>query len=768
MFLQEPAFEAHLARRFGVRSGIVLDLQKTETFLEHLPPGQLQHWRQQNLQLYSANAGADVLMALWSLHRTAQRVAPNSDIHLITDAVRQICLSGGVRNTVAAIALAERFLQNSAPLQHVDQMLESVTNLARRAPECIGMFVRQAPGLFARLDAEDVVKWVSDGLNLYPDSKLKRQAYFRLDDAKALSQLAYYEGTRQFSSYEPWLKHLVRSLWQFDINLQSSGTLSAGSSSERVTLSGRVVLVPQKVPDRFKDNQADYFEAAILHAAAHARFTRNRFPVRGMKPMQIALTSLIEDARVERLAVQEYPGLGRLWLRQHPTTSSARGAVARTPSSLFASLARVLADPAFECADSWVMKGRRLFDAAFLEAPDDQFLAERIARVLGNDLGQMRIPFDAKSYRVEPDYRDDGLGLFEFEDADHSQDPKLEIVLDAARAEAEKSEEEPLGTEPDDAGEGAESARMKPSDMEDQRGAVLGFYPEWDNILQREQTDFVTVRERLLTPRAAPNWLTERLSDYKATAAQIRGLARQVQFGRTETSGRRLEGDTIDLDAATNFMVALHQGMPPDPRVYVRQRRAKNDVALGLLLDSSQSTGDIPQGSRESILQMAVIATALLVDGLQAAGDKHGVFAFSSDGRHDVQLASIRGFEENNAPVQARLADLKPGLSTRLGAAIRYVSGEMAKQKMRRKVMIVLTDGEPSDVDVEDSTNLSEDARRAIAMARSQGVDLFCIPFGQKAEESSSAIFGPRNTLPLTRIEDLPSRLSALYFKVTG
>lgn len=118
--------------------------------------------------------------------------------------------------------------------------------------------------------------------------------------------------------------------------------------------------------------------------------------------------------------------------------------------------------------------------------------------------------------------------------------------------------------------------------------------------------------------------------------------------------------------------------------------------------------------------------------------------------------------------MQARLADLKPGLSTRLGAAIRFVSGEMAKQKMRRKVMIVLTDGEPSDVDVEDSTNLSEDARRAIAMARSQGVDLFCIPFGQKAEESSGAIFGPRNTLPLTRIEDLPSRLSALYFKVTG
>jgi Mg-chelatase subunit ChlD len=768
MLLQEPAFEAHLAHRFGVRSRMVLDLRKTEAFLAQVSPGQIEYWRRQNLQLYSANAGADVMIALWSLQRAAQRGTPDSDMQRITDAVYQICLSGGARNAVAAIGLAERFFQNSAPLKHVVHMLEAVTNLARRAPECIRVFLRQAPGLFARIDAEDVVKWVSDGLNLYPDSKLKKQAYFCLDDAKARSQLAHYEGTDEFSSYEPWLKHLVRCLWQIDISLQSSGTQSVGSYSERVTLCGRVVVVPNKVPDRFKHNRADFFEAAVLHAAAHARFTRQRFPIRGMKPVQIALTSLIEDARVERLAAREYPGLGRLWLRQHSTPSSAGSTVAQTPSVLFSLLARALADPEFVCADSWVMKGKRLFDTAFLEAPDDQFLAEGIARVLGNDLGQMRIPFDAKSYRVEPSYRDDGLGLFEFDDADDREESQLEIVLDAARAEPEKSEDEFSGNEPDDAGEGAESARMKRSAMEDQRCAVLGLFPEWDNILQREQTDFVTVRERMLTPRAAPNWLTERLSDYKATAAQIRGLARQAQFGRTETSGRRLDGDMFDLDAAISFMVALHQGMPPDPRVYVRQRRARNDVALGLLLDTSQSTGNVPQGSQETVLQMAVIATALLVEGLQAAGDKHGVFAFSSDGRHDVQLASIQGFEEEDSPVLERLADLQPGLSTRLGAAIRYVSGEMLKQKTRRKVMIVLTDGEPSDVDVEDPADLSEDARRAIAMARSQGVDLFCIPFGQAAQESSGAIFGPRNTLPLMRIEDLPARLSALYFKVTG
>lgn len=769
MFQQTDDFEEHLAIRFGSRSGVFADLKLTQTmFRKFASAEQLDGWLRKNVELYEANVGPEVLTALWALHRTIVRASGAVDIQPTTNAIFSICLSAGAHHTMTAIRTAETFLGNGSYLNHVPYLLEGIVILADKAPESIPDFSKQSKNLFARIDSENVIRWIMDGVNLYPNSMQKRREYFSLNDPKSLSQLVHYEGRGQYSEHEAQLKYLVRSLWQMDINVQRDTTETADPSLERLKIRGNVLLVPTKVPRRHKDNQAAYFEAAILHATAHIRFTKNRFPTRGMKPMQIALTALIEDARVERLAAQQYPGLANMWLGFHTVEPSGSGPVARTISSLFSTLARALSDAEFQCSDTWITKGRNLFNIAFDQAPDDQFLAERIARLLGNDLGQMRIPFDPKSYTVEPDYRDDGLGLFEFDEAENLEQPPSEILIDAARIERAEDEESSTQDEEEEQVDGSEKARSKQANQDDELGAVLGLFPEWDNKLQRDQLEFVTVREKIIVPQPSPNWLSEKLSHYVGTGAQIQALSKHAQFGRHEVAGRAFEGDSIDIDAATDMVIAMHQGQSPDPRVYVRQRRAKKDVTLGILIDTSKSTGDIPNGGQESILQMAVISTALLVEGLKAAGDNCGVFAFSSNGKDDVQMASIKAFGEADAPVQERLAALNPGLSTRLGSALRFVSSQLQEQKTRRKVLIVLTDGEPSDIDMEGSEDLMEDARRAIAVARSKGLDLFCIPMGKAAYASSATIFGKKNTFPIERIEELPSRLSALYFKVTG
>lgn len=768
MFHRKFDFEELLTNRFGGDSFIVKDFKSTRTLLtQHFGKGQSKNWEHENIRLYEANAGPDVLTELWRLHHAAVRASHKTDIKAITASIHKICLSVGTRNTVIAIRAGKTFFQNGVHIDHAPSLLERIVELARNAPESIPAFVKQSQKLYQRLEPEDVSRWLTDGINLYPDSRQNRLAYFSLSDPKSLSQLAHYEGQGQFARHEAHLKYLVRCLWGTDINLQNEQAVHVDPSMERLKIRGKIVLVPSTVPRRHKDNQGAYFEAAILHAAAHNRFTKYRLPIRGMKPMQIALTSLLEDARVERLAVQEYPGLEQMWLHFHTADLSTSAPVARTIHSLFATLARALGDPAFQCADTWIMKGRRLFDTAFSDAPQDQFLAERIARLLGNDLGQMRIPFDPKSYTVEPDYRDDGLGLFEFNEADSPDQPPPEIILDMAKMDRSGDDQDPVQNPDDQDTEGTEKARRISASQDDEIGAVLGLYPEWNEILQRDQNEFVTVRERSLTPRPSPNWLTQKLLHHAGTAARIKTLAREAQIGRHETIGRALEGDIIDMDSANDVVIALRQGKSPDPRIYVQQKRAKNDVTLGLLIDTSQSTADIPKDGQETILKMAVVSTALLVEGLNAAGDAYGVFAFSSNGKDDVQLASIKSFEEDDASVLGRLADLTPGLSTRLGSALRFLSEALQKQKTRRKIIIVLTDGEPSDIDMEDPNHLVEDARRAIALSRAKGLDLFCIPLGQAAYKSAATIFGQKNTFPLERIEDLPSRLSELYFKVT-
>ena len=151
------------------------------------------------------------------------------------------------------------------------------------------------------------------------------------------------------------------------------------------------------------------FRACVAHATAHVALTRTRFPIGSLKPLQIALIGLIEDARVEALAMRAFPGLRRLWAPFHVAEPS--GVI--TAPSLLARLARALFDPDY--ADRRLRAPRAAHCLRRRRnASTTCHSSRRIGGLLGNDLGQMRVQFNARTYVVEPVYRDDGLGLWDF------------------------------------------------------------------------------------------------------------------------------------------------------------------------------------------------------------------------------------------------------------------------------------------------------------------------------------------------------------------
>jgi len=117
-------------------------------------------------------------------------------------------------------------------------------------------------------------------------------------------------------------------------------------------------------------------------------------------------------------------------------------------------------------------------------------------------------------------------------------------------------------------------------------------------------------------------------------------------------------------------------------------------------------------------------------------------------------------------PCRARLAGLSSGLSTRLGTALRHAGEVMATTSASRKLLIVLTDGEPSDIDMSDPLDLVEDARRAAVNLHGRGIDAYGVVLGTAGIASAARIFGRGNTMPVHRVEDLPTRLSELYFRL--
>jgi nitric oxide reductase NorD protein len=111
---------------------------------------------------------------------------------------------------------------------------------------------------------------------------------------------------------------------------------------------------------------------------------------------------------------------------------------------------------------------------------------------------------------------------------------------------------------------------------------------------------------------------------------------------------------------------------------------------------------------------------------------------------------------------------MRAGLSTRLGTALRHAAQAIAKRKARRKLLLVVTDGEPSDIDVHDPQYLLFDAKQATIHNGRLGVTSFCVGLDRNAEESVRQIFGARNYSLLDRLESLPQRLAELYLRLSA
>ncbi|MBS7540793.1 nitric oxide reductase activation protein NorD [Ancylobacter lacus] len=713
-------------------------------------------WALRVRALYEVNAGPAVLAALYELEARLLPGAEAETVFALWDNARVLCRHAGARAALAALAAVGSGLPHGGTGTGEAARLAALAGLAARAPDAVMPLLEVFDELARTLDPAGLAGWIGDGLALHPTDRRRRAAYFRLIDPLARLRLAERAGAVRYAPHEERLRRLTRALFGFEPQVH----LVAEPALSRTRLAGGLLLMPARFDGLGGADAARFFEAAMLHAAAHRAFTPALFAPAGMKPVQRALVALLEDARVERLAVARFPGLGRLWRGFHTVPASP----AQTIPSLFARLARGLADPAYEDGDGWIVKARDLFERAFAREPQRQGFVTEIARILGHDLGQLRIPFDGRSYRVEPAYRDDGLGLFDQDEADPSATERLELTVEAARLRQE--ERETAFPDPPPEPPETTSARPRPAPPADEPGEILALYPEWHPALRADQPDHVTVRlYPAVTVTAAA--LEDRLQASRSVGARIGALVRRARLGRPDRLRRRLDGEEIDLEAAQDALQALRAGVMPDPRIHALKRRQGRDVALLLLLDVSQSTADPVPGEGETVLSTAALSVALLGQALDGLGDPFAALAFASNGRSDVRITPVKRFAERWTEALPRLAALRPAYSTRLGAAIRHGAAVLAPQASHRRVLVVVTDGEPSDIDVEEEGYLAADARRAVVQARGEGLDVFCVALGPAADRAGAAVFGRRNTFGVSRVAELPQRLAGLYFQLT-
>jgi nitric oxide reductase activation protein len=481
-----------------------------------------------------------------------------------------------------------------------------------------------------------------------------------------------------------------------------------------------------------------------------------------LKPVQIALVSLVEDARVEQRAIAVFPGLRRLWLPFHRAAPSA----ALIGPVLLARLSRALIDPDYHDDNGWVGKGQKLFFAA-REHWGDPAMSRAIGGLLANDLGQMRVQFNARTYVAEPLYRDDNLGLWDFGDAATGGLVEVYESVRIERSDNDRGERQDEALSEETGAEPAGRVRLLES-AEDEVGVPVARYPEWDYLIGADRADWATLVEFTTAPGDLRS-VAGVLEKYPLLAGRITALIRSAKVSRPVRLRRQPEGDRLDLDACIAAAVSRRQGDAPDPRVYATLTRRHRDLSVLVLLDVSRSTNDLMLSARETVLAVERDATALLAHAMQGLGDPFAIHAFCSDGRSEVRYHRIKDFgSPYDDAAKRRLAGLSGKLSTRIGAALRHAGGELAQQATHRRLLLVVTDGEPSDIDVGDKRYLVEDARKAVRSLMHRGIDVFCVGLDGQGDSYLTRIFERRNVLQIDRVERLPEKLPMLYFRLTA
>jgi nitric oxide reductase NorD protein len=282
-------------------------------------------------------------------------------------------------------------------------------------------------------------------------------------------------------------------------------------------------------------------------------------------------------------------------------------------------------------------------------------------------------------------------------------------------------------------------------------------YPEWDHRLGAYRFPGAIVRPGP-APAGAVEW-AERVLDRRAT------LVRQVRRRfdglrpRRVRLGRQPDGADPDLDAYVTAFADRRAGEPGDDRLYITSRPARRDLAIAVLADVSASTDAWVAGSLR-IVDVEKEALVILLEALDALGDRHAVLAFSGEGPGAVHVLTVKAFDEApRTAARRRIAALEPDGYTRVGAAVRHASAVLGRERARHRLLLLLSDGKPNDVDEYAGRYGIEDTRQAVAEARLQGLLPFCLTVDREAPAYLPAIFGPRGFAVLSRPERLPTVL---------
>ncbi|MES9859231.1 MAG: VWA domain-containing protein [Candidatus Thiodiazotropha sp. LLP2] len=667
-----------------------------------------------------------ISQTVWNISRSPNGKAILPFLQMMPEASRRL----------SSTDLMERFIQ--LILDMMAQTSGSIHGFHSTIPSpSLPDLLHKLPYLLGQLSFEGLNNWIDYGVRNYRTHPQRQIDYFSLQSADSRAILQRERHGTLFADHERKLDLYLKSMWRSKAHFVP---YSEGFDELRKPMpyyDSLGIRVPDVYDDQRSVSGIDRYRMLLAHIAAHQRWT-SHIVADNYSPFQRVAIETFEDARVDLLAIREYPGLRSTLLKLHPAPieedcEPEKESCIRHRLAMF-SYATLNPDHGYTNPDLLEFL-QRFHDALQAGFSTTQEMASLAISYIARTRRQADLSANVYFNDTEVSYRDDNRHMWVFiEEGDEEE------MFDAEQKQ-QQSEEEIQGLPP-------------------------RHYPEWDYQSKTYNPDWVSLYESL-HPQGDPGFIDALLAKHQALAKQLKRMLDLLKPQHYVRIRYQEEGSELDLDVAIRSLIEFKSGTNPDPRINMSHRNDGRDIAVMLLIDLSESVDQIPDGCQQSILQLSQEAVSLLGWAIEQLGDSFAIAGFSSNTRHEVRYQHIKGYGEGwNDDVKGRLANIQAGWSTRMGAAIRHSAHYLGARPADKKLLLILTDGEPADIDVHDDRLLIEDSRKAVQEADQDGIYTYCINLDPNADSYVRDIFGHQYTV-IDRVERLPEQLPKLFMALT-
>jgi nitric oxide reductase NorD protein len=295
-------------------------------------------------------------------------------------------------------------------------------------------------------------------------------------------------------------------------------------------------------------------------------------------------------------------------------------------------------------------------------------------------------------------------------------------------------------------------------------------YDEWNHLKKSYSKNWCSLVENVLPTLTTPEAIDDYASYYKnlliKNNKKIKHLKNHLKNILIERSprNRQIDGSELDLDAVINRHTDIISGYNPSEKIYISPRKAKSDLSVIILLDSSLSSDSWVNGHR--VMDIAKESLIVIETVLDDIIDNTMIASFFSNTRKDCQFNIVKDFSDNWKNVNSRVGQLQPTGYTRIGASLRHSVEKFEKINSKKKIILLLSDGKPTDYDAYEGKYGIADVRQCVREAKAKNIDIFSLAIDKDAKFYFPQLFGRKNYQILSDPEMLSDQIINLFSKL--